>query len=225
MATTAEALDRFRRDFAALVSRSERFAVMCRSARLQAEHAVRLRDLRTAASALKRAAVQALDEAVANEMLSHEFMLDALAHEIEMYVALKIGDPGAAWEHLVDAQLAATHAVKSHHVAARLEDTYIPRLQQIEQLLFPRQLFASVGIVVTESHCSICSVVYGDCGHIKGRPYLGQLCARIVDKSTLREVSLVEEPANKRCRVLAFPDELGIRRDALSWEPIQNPKA
>ncbi|QKK06960.1 MAG: hypothetical protein HND58_01480 [Planctomycetota bacterium] len=170
---------------------------------------------------LKGDAVATRDEAIANELLAYEYMLDALANELDMYIALKQDAPGRAWTHLVNAQMAASHAVKAHEVAARLELLYIPRLHALERLCFPKQVFASVSFIVEESECSICHAAYGECDHIKGRPYMGELCARIVTKCDVQEVSLVEEPASKHCRLTAVSDEDGVMRDPLSLEQLR----
>lgn len=220
MATPAENLVLFRGAFLALIKECERFAVLCRSSRLHRENAAKLRGMLAKASEQKAAAIGAGDEPTANELLAYEYTLDALANEIEMYVALKADDAGAAWTHLVNAQMAASHAVKAHAVAAHLEKIYIPRLYTLERLLFPKQIFMSIGFITEESECSICHAVYGECEHIKGRPYMGQLCARVVTKTSVREVSLVEEPASKHCRVISFTDKNGVARDPLSLEPV-----
>jgi hypothetical protein len=194
---------------------------MCRSSRLQQEHADKLNAVHTNATAAKAVVIEAGAEDEANELLAYEYMLDALANELGMYVCLKRDDPGEAWTHLVNAQMAAAHAVKSHAVAAHLERAYIPRLHVAEQLFFPEQLFFSSAFIAEETECSICGSVYGECDHIKGRPYLGQLCACIIKKAKLLEVSLVESPASKYCRVLSFNDSQGVTRDVYSLEPVE----
>ncbi|HVZ92992.1 MAG TPA: hypothetical protein VG797_00630 [Phycisphaerales bacterium] len=181
----------------------------------------KLKATRAGAAAAKDAVIKAMLEEEANEILSCEFMLDALQNELEMYVALKRDSSGAAWAHLVNAQMAAIHAVKAHPVAAHLEDVYIPRLHLLERLLFPKQLFMSMGLIVERAECSLCGAVYGDCEHIKGRPYMGHMCVCVITKSKLLEASFVECPANKHCRVLSLTDENGIAIDVLSLEPIE----
>lgn len=221
MATPSDTLARFREDFHKTAQECQRFAMMCRSSRLQQEHADKLNAARANATTAKDVAIKAALEDEANELLAYEFMLDALRNELEMYVALKRDDPGAAWTHLVNAQMAAGHAVQAHAVAAHLEQAYIPRLHVAEQLLFPKQMFMSVGMIVEEAACSICDAVYGECDHLKGRPYMGRMCVCIIKKSKLLEVSFVEDPANKHCRVLSVTDSHGTAKDPLSLEPVQ----
>ena len=44
--------------------------------------------------------------------------------------------------------------------------------------------------------------VIAKCNHIKGKLYGGELCVRVITEMELEEVSLVDVPANKQCRVL-----------------------
>ena len=62
--------------------------------------------------------------------------------------------------------------------------------------------FSSVGGIIKKSNCSICKEPYSKCNHIKGRLYNGELCVREVIEMELEEVSLVDVPANKHCRML-----------------------
>jgi hypothetical protein len=48
---------------------------------------------------------------------------------------------------------------------------------------------------------------------------MGQICARVIEEADLRETSMVPEPANKHCRVLAISDENGTR-DLMTWRLI-----
>ena len=221
MATPSEVLALARQEFGEIARGSERFAVLCRSSRLHAEQAAQLRAVRARLTEWKKVLIAAAVEDGANELLAYEFMLDALANELEMYVAFKRDDAGAAWTHLVNAQMAASHAVKAHKAAAHLEQGYVPRLHVIEQLMFPKLMFMSIGFIAEHSECSICGEIYGECDHVKGRPYMGELCACIIKKSKLLEVSLVEEPANKHCRILSVTDSDGTAKDPLSLEPVE----
>jgi hypothetical protein len=222
MVTPAENLVTFRAEFLEIVEECERFAWLCRSSRLQRESAAKLRAMLAKASEHKAAAIGYRDEPTANEMLAYECALEALANELEMYVALKADAATVAWKHLVNAQMAAGAAVRAHAAAAHLEKTYIPRLYALERLLFSKQLFMSVGFITDESECSICHAVYGECDHIKGRPYMGQFCARVVTKASVREISFVEVPADKHCRVTSITDNDGVARDPLSLEPLSD---
>jgi len=70
--------------------------------------------------------------------------------------------------------------------------------------LYPYQVFASVGIIKEEAECSICgkSIDSFECEHIAGELYRGRLAYGIVKHvKQLEEVSLVKNPADKRCTV------------------------
>ena len=134
MTLTPDILDTYRQEFDTVADECSRFAVLCRSTRLQTEHSKQLRLMIERTTRLKGDAVATRDEAIANEL--------------DMYIALKQDAPGRAWTHLVNAQMAASHAVKAHEVAARLELLYIPRLHALERLCFPKQVFASVSFIV-----------------------------------------------------------------------------
>jgi len=159
------------------------------------------------------------NEDIANELLALELMLEAQAQELEMWLALKDSRAADAWENLISAQDAARSAVRAHRLGEMLERSQ-ERLHVMEKILFPPQLFFSIGAIVRESTCSICDSPYGECDHIKGRAYAGKICSRIISKAEVREVSIVDDPANKRCRVLEIT-EGGIARDYLTWAPIQ----
>jgi hypothetical protein len=70
--------------------------------------------------------------------------------------------------------------------------------------LYPYQVFASVGMVEKEAECSICgkSIDSFECQHIRGELYRGRQAYGIVKQiKQLEEVSLVTNPADKRCTI------------------------
>jgi len=77
-----------------------------------------------------------------------------------MWILLKEEKPDEAWDKLVSAQMAAADAVRAHMGFAHLE-TQAQRLEEIERLVFPRQVFVSAGIIVQHQECSICGNEYG----------------------------------------------------------------
>ena len=48
---------------------------------------------------------------------------------------------------------------------------------------------------------TICNENYNKCNHIKGKLYNGELCARETEME-LEEISFVDTPANKLCKIL-----------------------
>jgi hypothetical protein len=197
-----------------------RMSVLCRHSSLQEEGIARLKDLRERASQETTRAIDAREEDTANELLAIEYTAEAMENELAMYLALKRDAATSAWTHLVKAQMAASHAVCSHTSASDLESEYIPRLHVMEKVLFPKQMFLSAGLVIEASECSICGSPYGECDHVKKRAYMGKLCARIITKPILMEVSLTPNPANKHCRAISITDDDGVNRDPLSLYPL-----
>lgn len=191
---------------------------LVRDSDLQQAHAEKLAALRKEASQVKSTCRS--DEDAANLVLALEYALDAQLYEIKMWLELKNSAASLAWSNLVDAQSATRWAIRAHKDAERLSVNQ-DRLLLIEKLIFPPQLFFSAGIVVKEAICTICGSIYGECDHVVGRPYKGQMCSKRITKSEAREVSLVDEPANKHCRILII-EEKGLKRDYLTWRPITN---
>jgi hypothetical protein len=205
-----ESWDQFIGEVSLGLEESASLCFMCRATDLQSAEVNRLKDVKSRVLSVKAEKIAQRDEEAANMLLSIENMVDLLVSELRMYISLKEDNPIAAWDHLVDAQTAARMAIQAHSIGAKLEG-YTKRLHALEHLLFPPQMFMSVGTVGGCSVCSICGDVYGECNHLAGKPYLGQLCARIVKDAHLTEVSLVDEPANKHARIYSVNN-----RDTLS---------
>jgi hypothetical protein len=163
----------------------------------------------------KAAAVGSSDEDYANLLLGCECVARSLFAELQMWLLLKQEDPDAAWDQLIEAQGQALWAVRAHEGFKHLEHHH-EKLQVIERVVFPPQVFLSAGLIVERQECSICQADYEDCEHIVGRPYMGEFCWRIARNVQADHVSFVEQPADKRCRVLAFEDE-GGRRNRMTW--------
>lgn len=168
-----------------------------------------------------RARVSASDDEGANTILSMELALRTVLHELRMWIDLKQERAESAWDHLVTAQqLCLSAAQVRRQLAGRpsttgLENLY-DKLEALERLVFPPQIFMSIGGVSQARECSICGANYDDCAHVKGRAYMGQLCHTVIRTFSVEEVSLVEEPANKRCRVTHFSDS-GKMRNRMTW--------
>lgn len=194
------------------------FCFMSRAKEFQLHSCRQLEELRAEASSLKKEMVKVQDEDSANALLSFEEMITALASELKMWIALKEDDPNSAWDFLIDAQAAARTAMQAHSIANHL-DSYLQRLNKLERLLFPPQTFFSPGMTIRYSECSICGGEYGECDHVVGRAYMGEMCVRIIKDVELKEVSMVEEPANKRAHMLIISDG-DAKRDFLTWRVI-----
>lgn len=204
--------------FRETVAECERFCYAARAREFQVESIANLGTLESAISALKAEMVEVGDEDAANCLLSLGLAAGALRLELNMWVALKDDDAALAWNSLVDAQSRASNAIRAHAVSHHLE-RYVQRLEDLERLLFPPMTFMSVGMVIRESRCSICGSEYGDCDHVKGEVYMGEMCGREITRADLTDISIVPRPANKRARLTVISDA-GTRRDLLTWRVI-----
>jgi hypothetical protein len=186
---------------------------------LQFEACENLELLKKEASALKKEVVDLNDEDSANALLACEEMIGAIASELKMWIALKNDDAQSAWRHLIEVQGATRSAMQAHSVAHHLQD-YIDRLYIMELILFPPQIFFSPGMKVVKASCSICGHEYGECTHVKSKPYMGELCVRHIEQADLQEVSFVPEPANKGARAFAITGKDGLNRNTLTGRII-----
>jgi hypothetical protein len=170
----------------------------------------------------KRAAVAAQNEDLANLLLGYQCVATCLHAEITMWLLLKSEKPDEAWDSLVSAQMAAADAARAHpgfhHVTHQAE-----RLEAIEKLVFPPQVFVSAGAIVRRQECSICGGEYGECGHLIGKPYWGEFCYILAKDIEFDHAAIVANPADKRCRILRFSVE-GGERNRMSWK-IEKPGA
>jgi hypothetical protein len=171
-------------------------------------------------SRVKKAAVRRNRDRAANEVLAMELAILAVRFELRMWIELGLPRPERAWDQLINAQEALESAAAVRRQLgfdANQLDNLLKRLLFIERWVFPPQTFLSVGGVAARRECSICGACYEECDHIAGRAYGGKLCAPIVREFLeLHEVSIVPEPADKRCRVTHFSDS-GKSRNKMTW--------
>ncbi len=190
-----------------------------RSKELQLEAIEELAEIQRRISTLKQQIVAERNDDLANALLSLEERSSSLAYELRMWVALKEGKAADAWDFLIRAQSAVQWAMVAHPIASNLQ-LEADRLDALEKVLFPPQLFMSAGMLIYECRCSICGEDYNECSHIKGQVYMGEICSRVITRAELLEGSIVKEPANKHCRAISITDENGVNRDTLTWEPV-----
>lgn len=202
-------------EFNKVVEECANFRYITRDSGLQEEAVARLRDLRARIGAEKELARASADEDYANLLLGCECSADALISELKMLILLKDGRPDQAWDALVAAQSSLSSAMKAHEGFARVDDN-MRRLDAIECLIFPPQVFLSSGMIVKNQICSICGDEYEDCDHVKGRPYMGKFCTVTLIPSAVDHVAIVDSPANKRCRILKFSVDSGYR-NRMTW--------
>ena len=203
----------------AVIEDAQVFRYITRCPKLQKNAIKSLKDLQTKILSMKSGAVADKDEARANIFLGYECAIFGLIAELEMWLLLKQEDPDKAWDKLVTAQMAYCAAAQAdigfNHVLQHLH-----RLEEIEKLVFPPQVFMSSGTTAERLTCSICEEEYEHCEHLAGKPYMGKFCGIIAQDVKFEHVALVENPADKRCRIIQFEAEGGFR-NRMTWR-IEN---
>jgi hypothetical protein len=92
------------------------------------------------------------------------------------------------------------------------------------QSLYPYKLFFSPAIVELEKICSVCRARISArvrCGHEVGEIYGGEMCARIVTKGDVLEISLVEQPVQKYSVPFLSDEKTGKSRDHYSYAVVK----
>jgi hypothetical protein len=198
-----------------VVSEAENLSSIARDSELQRIAIAGLSDMLDELSGWKHKAVVENNEELANLILAMECGCESLEAELTMWLHLKSEKPEEAWAQLIAAQTATAHAVRAHQAFAHLEN-HARYLDAIEKVVFPRQVFLSAGMIVRRQICSICNQEYEDCQHLVGLPYWGEFCVRILEKISMDHVAIVDNPANKLCRITHFSTE-GGKRNRMTW--------
>lgn len=208
--------------FNTTIKESEVFVFITRDSDLQRQACSQLAHLLTQIASEKESAIARGDESYANILLGCQCAASAVLAEIKMWLLLKEGRPDDAWDELVNAQRLLSYAMRTDKGFEHL-DQHIQRLDAVERIVFPPQVFLSTGMIVKKQTCSICGKDYEDCDHIKGRPYMGKFCTVTIVPSQIDHVAMVDNPANKSCRIVKFSAE-GGDRNRMTWrvEPKNN---
>jgi hypothetical protein len=185
-----------------LIARAESTSYITRDEGLLLNTVSALQQAISTSEHVKLHAIEAANESLANEILSWTVLLSGHTLGLKMWIALRRGQPNEAWEHCVEAETAFRMAARVHEWGLRWGAAEsAERMVNIQETVFPLQQFVSVGALAKESRCSICKEISGECQHVPGSAYMGQLAIRVVVEAELREVSLVDRPALKSARV------------------------
>lgn len=187
-----------------------------RSSKLQEKALDNISRLMMEVAGEKAKAVEREDESYANLLLAVECVLAGLSSEIQMVILLKEEDPDKAWDRLIEAQMSYKSALRAHPDGLQHLVNIIRRLEAIESLLFPPQSFMSPSFIARSYSCSICGQGYNDCCHVQGRPYWGEFCAINIEEGRLDHVAIVDDPADKRARIVSIQVEEG-ERNQMTW--------
>jgi hypothetical protein len=130
----------------------------------------------------------------------------AQAHELRMWLLLNNNEMHAAWGELIRAQGAARSAARWLPDFEPATDLDI-HLSKVERVIFPKQLFFSPAMIINQDavECTICHERGGNCDHIAGNIYDGEVAGNAIHEiEGVREISLVDNPANKDARALYY---------------------
>jgi hypothetical protein len=136
----------------------------------------------------------------ANQSLALKSLFAAVAAELDLVLSFKESQPHAAWGALVEAQEEAAAAGRFWEALEEATVQYRQHLDQVEAVMFPKQLFFSPAFLFDESdvECMLCERPYSECDHIAGEPYDGEACRRKIKRiKECVEISIVDEPSAK----------------------------
>ncbi|HBS87725.1 MAG TPA: hypothetical protein DEA97_14275 [Bacteroidales bacterium] len=209
------------KEFNEMAAISQMKAYITVGVEIQKEEIEILNNYRKDLKKIKKAFIKKNMENEANLVYCIDNSLLAVQYEIKMLVNIKEGKMNEAWSNLVDAQGTYRNVLTACPSGLLSQNGYIERLASYEKLLFPKQFFHSVGGIIKKNHCSICKQTFKNCDHIKGKLYKGELCCRIITEIDLEEISLVENPANKHCRVLTIETK-GKKTDTMTLREVSD---
>lgn len=190
------------KEFNEMAAIAQRKAFITVGTEIQKEEIEIIKYYRDELSDLKKQFIENKLENEANLIYCIDNSLQSVQFELQMLVNIKEDRMDEAWGNLVNAQVSYGTVVRNYPFKFEVANGYIERLEAYEKLLFPKMYFSSVGGIIKKSNCSICKEPYSKCNHIKGRLYNGELCVREITEMELEEVSLVDIPASKHCRML-----------------------
>ena len=175
---------------------------------LQADSITLLGDLYSRIDEFRRSSQMSDDENGANVAFVFLQFVKGVRSYLSLWIDLKQGRADEAWESLISAQNAIALGTRFSD-----KDSFShlrARLQVLEECLFPPQLFMSSAHTFQWGECSICGQIYGECDHVTGRLYNGELCAIIVhDICNVDHVAIVRNPSDKFLRLPAWPEHGG----------------
>ena len=213
--------------FQKMADEAQTMTFMPRAVELQQGAVAGVDEFLESLTAHKASAIAARDEESANTILAMELSVRTVREELEVWIALKENRPEDAWNHLISAQDLCASAIAVRHqimMPSQGLENLERKLLVLEQVVFPPQMFCSVGGRARHRECSICHGDYEECGHVKGRAYMGETCHVILSECELEEVSLVDDPADKRCRLTHFSDQ-GQMRNKMTWRLEDRPSS
>lgn len=219
-------LTTFNKVFNNIVQNNLKFLYFTRAIEFQKQAIADFESLLKKTTYMKRVIIKKKNEKLSNQLLGLENLVNAYICELKMYVQLKEDKMSEAWESLVNAQSALRTAFQADDIVSKYNgETYLQKLELIEKSFFPHQTFNSIEAKARSSTCSICGKEYGTCDHLVGKPYMGEICYRIMKGVEFTGLSILlgNNPASKLHRITEMSDN-GYMRNILTWrisKPIE----
>lgn len=141
------------------------------------------------------------DELLVNSLFIFQYYFSFMQDISNFFICLKTSEFEHSWSKLQDAQS------KLNDLYRLLDNINFLHLDELDsylddiEALFPYTVFNSIEAVAKEKTCSICSnnIMSDKCSHIPGELYWGKIAFVEVKIDKFLGMSLVENPANKRC--------------------------
>jgi hypothetical protein len=193
------------------------YASCCHDLQTQEQH--RQHALLQKLERYRNQAIEAQDESQANAAFVNLNIVAAALHHLQLWLLIKADRMEEAWDQLVEAQDSMLCALR--FVTNDFLDHWYLELLALERLLFPPQQFVSDSHYWDYAICGICEKVYGDCGHVAGCLYMGQMCVKRPHQIIgVNHVALVEHPRDKGCRVTKFKRD-GFMHCTLTYRELE----
>jgi hypothetical protein len=106
------------------------------------------------------------------------------------------------WVRMIDSEDRLEYA--KSYCRSLIGDDLLKSVYDLEKEFFDNfghGYYASTELKIEHTLCSICGQDFRSCAHVSGDIYDGVMCQQKVDGVSLSSVSLVRNPADRRCRV------------------------
>ena len=184
-----------------------------------------LRDARANLFLQKRDVVARGDEVAAKFCWCLETSIDVHTQFINSFNEIKNGNYYQAWCLLERVEISIENLAR--HFLGKFKEynlSLVDKLTKQWQRLYPYKIFMSPEFLKTEKKCSICDQVIRirhGCGHRVGEIYGGELCLRIVTKSEVLGISMVENPVQKYSVPFLRDSKTGETRDQYNYSLVR----
>lgn len=151
---------------------------------------------------LKHTSIDNIDEINANYYWYLEHVYKIKKDYVFTYQELKASHFESAWNRLDQIDITIGNICENFDLYSNDLFGLLKIRNQIHELqkLFPYIYFLSREMVILKERCSVCgkeNTLRNHCDHIPGKLYMGQLCAKIIEKANLKAIAIVKKPFDK----------------------------